>query len=104
MTISKSLALSIFVSLNLLANTNSIAQHTISKISKKEQVKSSLTSYEKYIDDNNESHLKEFIELVSIPGISSIPANKPDIDKTAEWIASIRIGGLRMCNRSKTYY
>lgn len=88
MTISKSVILSIFVGLNLLANTNSIAQNTNSKISKKEQVKSSLTSYEKYIDDNNNAHLKEFMELVSIPSISSIPANKPDIDKAATWIVN----------------
>ncbi len=44
-------------------------------------VKSSQASYEKYIDDNNETHLKEFMELVAIPSISSIPANKPDVDK-----------------------
>lgn len=88
MTISKSLTLSIFVSLNLLANTNSTAQNTNSKTSKKEQVKSSLTSYEKYIDDNNDAHLKEFMELVSIPSISSIPANKPDVDKAAVWIVN----------------
>lgn len=88
MTISKSLALSIFVSLNLLAITNSTAQNTKSKISKREQVKSSLTSYEKYIDDNNDAHLKEFMELITIPSISSIPANKPDVDKAAAWIVN----------------
>src|SRR5664280_2480154 len=65
MTISKSLTLSIFVGLNLLAYTNSTAQNINSKTSKKEQVKSSLTSYEKYIDAKNDDHLKEFIELVS---------------------------------------
>ena len=32
---------------------------------KREQVKSSQTAYEKYIDANNDAHLKEFIELVS---------------------------------------
>jgi len=87
-TLSKSLALSIFVSLNLLAITNSKAQNTNSKTSKKEQVKPSLTSYERYIDENNDAHLKEFIELVSIPSISSIPSNKPDIDKAAAWIVN----------------
>ena len=55
---------------------------------KNEPMKSSLTSYEKYIDANNEAHLKEFVELVSIPSISSIPANKPDIDKAAAWIVN----------------
>ena len=88
MTISKYLALSIFVSLNLFVNTYSIAQNTNSKTSKKKQAKSSLTSYEKYIDDNNEAHLKEFIELVSIPSISSIPLYKPDVDKAAAWIVN----------------
>ncbi len=88
MPISKSLALSIFVSLNVLAYTNSFAQHSHSKPLKNGQVKPSQASYEKYIDDNNDAHLKEFIELVSIPGISYIPANKPDIDKTAGWIVN----------------
>ena len=86
MTISKSLVLSIFVGSSLLANTSSTAQNNESETSKKEKVKSSLTSYEKYIDDNNDAHLKEFMELVSIPSISSIPSNKPDIDKAAAWI------------------
>jgi acetylornithine deacetylase/succinyl-diaminopimelate desuccinylase-like protein len=88
MTISKSLALSIFLSSNLLANTNSIAQNKNSKTSKNEKVKSSLTSYEKYIDDNNDTHLKEFMELIAIPSISSIPANKPDVEKAAAWIVN----------------
>lgn len=51
-------------------------------------VKSSQASYEKYIDDNNDAHSKEFMELVSIPSISSIPANKPDVDKAAAWIVN----------------
>ena len=88
MTISKNLALSIFVSLNLLTSTNSTAQKIKSKTSKNEQVKSSLTSYEKYIDDNNDAHLKEFMELVSIPSISSIPSHKPDVEKAAAWIVN----------------
>ena len=61
-----------------------LAQNTKDK---KEQ-KSSLSSYEKYIDDTNEAHLKEFIELVSIPSISSIPANKSDVIKAADWIVN----------------
>ncbi|MEY2918531.1 MAG: hypothetical protein RIS73_2245 [Bacteroidota bacterium] len=51
-------------------------------------VKSSQASYEKYIDDNNDVHLKEFMELIAIPSISSIPANKPDVDKAAAWIVN----------------
>ncbi|MFZ6025298.1 MAG: M20/M25/M40 family metallo-hydrolase [Bacteroidota bacterium] len=88
MTISTSLALTIFVSLNLLFNTNLTAQNSNSKTSKKEQVKASFTSYEKYIDENNDAHLKEFMELIAIPSISSIPANKPDVEKAAAWIVN----------------
>ena len=88
MAISKSLALTIFVSLNLLANTNLTAQNTKAKTSKTREVKSSITSYERYIDDNNEEHLKEFIELVSIPSISSISSHKGDVAKAANWIVN----------------
>lgn len=86
MTVSKSLALAIFVSLSLLAITNSTAQNTNAKTSKKEKVNSSLASYEKYIDEHMNAHLKEFMELVSIPSISSIPSHKPDVARAATWI------------------
>ena len=88
MTIAKSIVLSIFVSLNLLVSTNLTAQHPNAKTSKKEQVKPPFASYEKYIDDNNDAHLKEFMELVSIPSISSIPSHRTDIDKAAAWIVN----------------
>ena len=55
---------------------------------KKEPIKPSFTSYEKYIDENNDAHLKEFIELVSIPSISSIPSNKQDVERAAAWIVN----------------
>ena len=55
---------------------------------KKETIKPSMTSYEKYIDENNDANLKEFIELISIPSISSIPANKPDVERAAAWIVN----------------
>ncbi len=88
MIISKTFALLIFVSLNLLAIQNSTAQKNNPKTSRKGQVKSSFTSYEKYIDDNTEAHLKEFTELVSIPSISSIPSHKSDVAKAGEWIVN----------------
>lgn len=50
--------------------------------------KISIASYEKYIDENKDKHIKEFLELISIPSISSIPSNKPDIEKTAAWIVN----------------
>ena len=52
------------------------------------QSKSSYASYEKYIDENNDAHLKEFMELIAIPSISSIPTNKPDVEKAADWIVN----------------
>lgn len=88
MLISKSFACSVFISVSLLININATAQNNGSKTSKKKQSNSSPASYEKYIDDNNGDHLKEYMELVSIPGISSIPASKPDIEKTAAWIVN----------------
>lgn len=88
MAIPKSLVLAIFVSLNLFANASLTAQNTNSKTKKSEQVKSSLASYEKYIDDNNDAHVKEFMELVSIPSISSIASHKADVDKAADWIVN----------------
>jgi acetylornithine deacetylase/succinyl-diaminopimelate desuccinylase-like protein len=74
------------VTLNLLSSQHLIAQNIKTKTSKMEETKSPLKSYEKYIDDNNEEHLKEFIELVSIPSISSISSHKPDVEKAAAWI------------------
>ena len=88
MTINKTLALVTFVGLNLLAIQNSTAQNNNAKIVKTEQAKPPVNSYEKYIDDNNEAHLKEFIELVSIPSISSIPANKTDVVRAGQWIVN----------------
>ena len=75
----------LFIFLTFLFSASLFAQN---KKGKKEQVKSSFTSYEKYIDENNDAHLKEFIELVSIPSISSIPSNKQDVERAATWIVN----------------
>jgi acetylornithine deacetylase/succinyl-diaminopimelate desuccinylase-like protein len=88
MTSSKFLVLIILVSLNLLISRHSNAQNTKSKISKKEENKSPLTSYEKYINDNNAAHLKEYFELVSIPTISSIPSHRRDFERAAALIVN----------------
>src|SRR5690349_19350733 len=88
MIYSKYLAITIFISLNVLVNTNSIAQNGTPKTSKKEHVNPSLASYEKYFDDNENAHLKEFMELVAIPSVSSIPSSKPDVEKAAAWIVN----------------
>ncbi len=78
----------ILLGLSLFTFSNSIAQKSISKKINQESTKTSIVSYEKYIDDNNDRHIKEFLELVSIPSISSIPTNKPDVVKTATWIVN----------------
>ena len=88
MSSSKYLAISIFVSVCVFGSSNSIAQQTNAKTLKKEQTKSTKTAYENYIDENNDAHLKEFVALISIPSISSIPANKPDVAKAADWIVN----------------
>lgn len=82
----KKIPLLILLSLSLLIGRPLIAQNNKSKNGKKEQVKTDLSSYEKYIDDNNDVHLKEYIEFVSIPSISSMPSHKPDIEKAAAWV------------------
>ncbi len=73
----------VFIALINIFSAPLLAQKKINK-----PVKSSQASYEKYIDENNDAHLKEFIELVSIPSISSIPSNKPDVEKAAAWIVN----------------
>ncbi|MEI6266220.1 MAG: M20/M25/M40 family metallo-hydrolase [Sphingobacteriia bacterium] len=50
--------------------------------------KVSLLAYEKYFEENKDQHLKEFIDLVSIPSISSMPSHKADVKKAAEWIVN----------------
>ena len=77
----------VFVALINVSSFQLLAQKAKDKTTKAPQ-KSSLSSYEKYIDANNDAHLKEFIELVSIPSISSIPANKPDVERAANWIVN----------------
>jgi acetylornithine deacetylase/succinyl-diaminopimelate desuccinylase-like protein len=74
----------LFIALINVFSCSLLAQNTKAK---KEQ-KSTLISYEKYIDANKDVHLKEFMELISIPSISSIPANKPDVEKAASWIVN----------------
>ena len=75
----------LFIALIHLFSFQLLAQKTKAKI---EQVKSLPSSYEKYIDENNDAHLKEFMELIAIPSISSIPSNKPDVERAATWIVN----------------
>ena len=87
-TSSKLLPLIFLTSLSSFISTHLTAQNTKGKNVKKDQVKSAMPSYEKYIDDNMNAHIKEFIELVAIPSISSIPSHKPDVASAATWIVN----------------
>ena len=88
MTFTKIIAPFIFICLALFFCTQLSAQPTNAKNAKKEPTKSLMSSYEKYVDDIMDTHLKEFKELVAIPSISSIPSNKPDVEKAGEWIVN----------------
>jgi acetylornithine deacetylase/succinyl-diaminopimelate desuccinylase-like protein len=85
MTKSKFARLIFLTGLSLSISTQLIAQNAKTK---KETTKSAMPAYEKYIDEHMDAHLKEFVELVSIPSISSIPAHKADVEKAAAWIVN----------------
>jgi hypothetical protein len=72
--------------LSALTGTQLKAQNNQSGVVEKDHLKMDFLSYEKYIDENTEAHLKEYLEFVSIPSISSMPSHKPDIERAAAWI------------------
>jgi len=88
MTISDYLKKTITISLILLVTIHSPAQNTSRKTSKKESVNASLAYYEKYIDDHADDHVKEFMELIAIPSISSMESHQPDVERAAAWIVN----------------
>lgn len=87
MTSSKVLVFSILTGISVLLHTNLAAQKN-KTAAKNGMAKFSLAPYEKYIDENMALHQKEFMELVSIPSISSIPSHKPDAANAASWIVN----------------
>lgn len=82
--ITSPLSFVIVIALSLCNASISFAQNSIA--SKQSSDKEAMQGYEKYFEENKEKHLKEFIELVSIPSISSMPSHKADVKKAAEWI------------------
>jgi acetylornithine deacetylase/succinyl-diaminopimelate desuccinylase-like protein len=46
----------------------------------------SANAYEKYIQENEQKHIQEFMDFVSIPSISSLPDHKEDVHHAAEWL------------------
>ena len=47
-----------------------------------------MTTWETYLQINQEQYLTELMEFLSIPSISSLPENKDDVRKAAEWVSS----------------
>lgn len=88
MTRFKYAALINFYCFIFLSGGYSTAQNTNVKIGNGGQAKSTMASYENYIDDNTDAHLKEFLELVAIPSVSSNPVHKPDVEMAAAWIVN----------------
>lgn len=88
MTISKSSAIRLLAGIVLLACTTATAQQNKAAKTKNNQANASIAAYEKYIDEKADDHVKEFLELVAIPSISSIPSHKADVEKTAAWIVN----------------
>jgi acetylornithine deacetylase/succinyl-diaminopimelate desuccinylase-like protein len=47
---------------------------------------SSAIALQQYIKDNEQKHVQELMDFVSIPSISSLPAHKEDVMRAAEWL------------------
>src|ERR1700676_2322558 len=86
MTRFKLLATLILAILTVLISTYLKAQNIKSGVEQKDDLKKNLLSYEKYIAEHTDAHLKEYLEFVSIPSISSMPSHKPDMERAASWI------------------
>ena len=78
------LSFGIAIILSLFNASICFAQNSMT--AKQSSKKEAMLGYEKYFEENKEKHLKEFIELVSIPSISSMPSHKADVKKAAAWI------------------
>ena len=47
-----------------------------------------MTAWKSYLQENQDRYLKELLEFLSIPSISSLKAHKADVEKAAEWVAA----------------
>ncbi|HNP23748.1 MAG TPA: dipeptidase [Panacibacter sp.] len=56
-----------------------------------------ISAYKKYISDNEQKHLQEFMDFVAIPDISSLPAHKADMQRCAEWLKN-KLQSIGMAN------
>ena len=47
-----------------------------------------MTAWKSYLQKNQDRYLKELLEFLSIPSISSLKAHKADVAKAADWVAA----------------
>ena len=54
-----------------------------------------MTAWKDYLDANQERYLKELLEFLSIPSVSSLKEHREDVQKAAEWVvARLQAAGL----------
>ncbi len=54
-----------------------------------------MASWKTYLEENKDRYLKELLEFLSIPSISSLKEHKEDVKKAAGWVADrLKAGGL----------
>jgi acetylornithine deacetylase/succinyl-diaminopimelate desuccinylase-like protein len=47
-----------------------------------------MTAWKSYLQENQSRYLKELLEFLSIPSISSLKEHKADVERAAEWVAA----------------
>ena len=45
-----------------------------------------ISPYRNYMQANQQKHMQEFFDFISIPCISSLPAHQKDMTRAAEWL------------------
>ena len=54
-----------------------------------------MTAWKNYLEANQDRYLKELLDFLSIPSISSLKENKADVARAAEWVAArLQTAGL----------
>ena len=54
-----------------------------------------MASWKTYLETNQDRYLKELLDFLSIPSISSLQAHKADVQKAADWVAArLQTAGL----------
>ena len=54
-----------------------------------------MTAWKNYLEANQDRYLKELLEFLSIPSISSLKEHKADVERAAEWVAArLQTAGL----------